>query len=67
MQPLFQEILVEVVLGVHVRGVKIKKKFLHPDVVTMHFLHKGFTNIKVVRVITPAFKLLMKIPLFQCS
>jgi hypothetical protein len=32
---------VEVVLDVHVRGVKIKK-FLNPDVVTMHLLEKGF-------------------------
>jgi len=40
-QHLFQEILVEVVLGFHVGGVKIKK-FLHPNIVTMHLLHKGF-------------------------
>jgi len=33
----------EVVLGVYVRGVKIKK-FLDPDIVTMHLLHKGFVE-----------------------
>ena len=38
---LFQEILVEAVLGLHVGGVNIKK-FLHLDVVTMHLLYKGF-------------------------
>ena len=29
------------VLGVHTGSVKIKK-YLHPDVVMMHLLHKGF-------------------------
>jgi hypothetical protein len=41
-QHLFREILVEAILGVHERGVKIKKKFIDPDIVTMHLLHKGF-------------------------
>jgi len=36
---LIQEILVEEVLDVHARGVKIKK-FIDPDVVTMHLLQK---------------------------
>ena len=40
-QHLFQEILVEAVLGVHTKGVKIKK-FFYPNIVTMHLLHKGF-------------------------
>jgi hypothetical protein len=40
-QHLFREILVEAILGVHTRGVKIKK-FFNPDVVTMHLLHKWF-------------------------
>ena len=40
-QYIFPEILLEVVLGVHAGSVKIKK-YLHPDVVTMHLLHKGF-------------------------
>jgi hypothetical protein len=40
-QHLFREILVEVVLSVYAEGIKIKK-FLHPDVVTMHLLRKGF-------------------------
>ena len=31
----------EAILSVHARGVKIKK-FLDPDVVTIHLLHKGF-------------------------
>jgi hypothetical protein len=41
LQHLFQKNLVEVVLDVHARSVKIKK-YLHPDVVTIHLLHKGF-------------------------
>jgi hypothetical protein len=36
---LIREILVDTVLDVHVRGVKIKK-FLNPDVVTTHLLQK---------------------------
>ena len=40
-QHLFPEILLEAVLGVHAGSVKIKK-YLHPDVVMMHLLHKGF-------------------------
>jgi hypothetical protein len=36
---LIQEILVDVVLDVHARGVKIKK-FIDPDIVTMHLLQK---------------------------
>jgi len=38
---LIWEILVEAVLDVHARAVKIKK-FLDLDVVTMHILQKGF-------------------------
>jgi hypothetical protein len=34
---LIQKILVEAILDIHVRGVKIKK-ILNPDVITMHFL-----------------------------
>jgi hypothetical protein len=40
LQYLFQEILVEAVLGVHA-GCK-NKKYLHLDVVMMHLLHKEF-------------------------
>jgi hypothetical protein len=40
-QHLFSEILLEAVLGVHAGSVKIKK-YLHPDVVIMHLLHKWF-------------------------
>jgi len=36
---LIQEILVEGVLNVHARGVKVKK-ILDPDIVTMHLLQK---------------------------
>jgi hypothetical protein len=39
MHHLIQKILVETILDVHVRGVKIKK-FLYPDVVTMYLLQK---------------------------
>jgi hypothetical protein len=38
---LIQKILVEAILYIHVRGVKIKK-ILNPDVITMHFLQKWF-------------------------
>jgi len=41
LQHLFQKFLVEAVLGFHVGSVKIKK-FLHPNIITMHLLHKGF-------------------------
>jgi hypothetical protein len=41
LQHLFWEILVEAVLGVHAGSIKIKK-YLYPDSVTMHLLHKGF-------------------------
>jgi len=41
LQHLFREILVETVLSVHAESVKIKK-YLHPDIITMHLLHKGF-------------------------
>jgi len=37
---LILEILVGVILDVHARGVKIKKKILNPDVVMMHLLQK---------------------------
>ena len=40
-QHLFREILLMAVLGVHAESVK-NKKFLHQDVVTMHFLTKRF-------------------------
>jgi hypothetical protein len=40
-QNLFLKILLEAVLGVHAGNVKIKK-YLHPDIVMMHSLHKGF-------------------------
>jgi hypothetical protein len=40
-QHLFPKILLEAVLGVHAGSVKIKK-YLHPDIVMMHLLHKGF-------------------------
>jgi len=36
-QYLIREILLEAVLDVHVRGVKIKK-FIYPNVVTIHLL-----------------------------
>jgi hypothetical protein len=39
MQYLIREILVEAVLDVHVRGVRIKK-IINSDVVTMHILQK---------------------------
>ena len=41
LQHLFREILMEAVLGVHAESVKIKK-YMHPDIVMMHLLHKGF-------------------------
>ena len=37
---LIREILVEVILDIHVRGLKIKK-FLDRDTVTMHLLQKN--------------------------
>jgi len=40
-QHLFLEILLDAILGVNARSVKIKK-YMHPDVVMMHLLHKGF-------------------------
>jgi hypothetical protein len=40
-QHLFLEILLEAILSIHAGSVKIKK-YLHPDVVMMHLLHKGF-------------------------
>ena len=41
-QYLIQEILEEVVLDVHARGVKIKKK-IGPHVLTMHLIQKRFS------------------------
>jgi hypothetical protein len=38
---LIWEILVEVIVDVHVRGVKIEK-LLNPDIVTIHLLQKAF-------------------------
>ena len=38
-----RENLVEMVLDVHVKGVKIKK-FINPNVIIMHLIHKGFTK-----------------------
>ena len=40
---LIQEILVDVVFDIHVRGVRIKK-FHDLYVVTMHLLYKGFVE-----------------------
>jgi hypothetical protein len=37
---LIREILVETVLDVHARGVKIKKRFIDPNAVTIHPLKK---------------------------
>jgi hypothetical protein len=40
MHYLIREILMKTVLDVYVRDAKIKK-FIYPDVVTMHLPHKG--------------------------
>ena len=49
---LIREILVEAVLDIHVRGVKIKR-FLDPNVITMHLLQKKVHEEIVVLVCTP--------------
>ena len=58
-QHLFPKILLEIVLGVHVGSVKIKK-YLHLDVVMMHLLHKGFMEITCVGMQTENYLFVMR-------
>ena len=48
MHYLIQKMLVEVVLDIHIRGVKIKKKFFDLDVVIMYFLKKKEGSWRII-------------------